>query len=81
MGEVLSIDDAGESPDFVRVRRSGALVGAEFTEVLRDPETAWGSVFSERREHMECDEALERVALMIEKKSGKKGPARDGPQA
>lgn len=68
-GEVVEIEEVGESPDAICRRPDGTLVGIEHTRVRRSPETAhWESVL-DHRDEMSIEETYDEISRLIFQKA------------
>ncbi len=69
-GELLSVIEAGENPDFICERSDGTEVGIELTKVTREPRDIFWENILDQKEHIDPYEAQEYIYHLIEKKEG-----------
>jgi hypothetical protein len=67
-GEVLSVEECAETPDFICERPNGNEIGLELTKLTRDPRDIFWERALKRKEQMDPYEAQEYIYQLIEKK-------------
>jgi len=68
-GELLEMDEMGESPDAVCIRPDGSRIGVELTQVRRSPDDAHWQAVLDNRDEMDPEETCDEIWRLISQKA------------